>query len=275
MASRRPPVGQRRRPPRRPAAAAEHGRGPRRRAGRGPSGGARAAGRPAPADQGGVDRRGGGDERRSCARSTTWPPRPGSRCGGSPGAGSTPRPAPRPPRGCWPGPSRCAEADLERPGRRPGRRAALPPRPRRRDRPPQPGRAAALGRGAGVTGVVLPRHRAAHVTPTVAKAAAGAIEHLPMALVRRASPPPWPSSAGPGVWTVGLDADGDKRLVRPRPGRSARRPGARGRGRACPGWRAQRCDVVAAIPLPGPSSRSTWPPRGRRLLRRLPRPSGV
>jgi 23S rRNA (guanosine2251-2'-O)-methyltransferase len=37
--------------------------------------------------------------------------------------------------------------------------------------------------GAGVTGAVLGRHRAAHVTPTVAKAAAGAIEHLPIALV--------------------------------------------------------------------------------------------
>ena len=33
------------------------------------------------------------------------------------------------------------------------------------------------------TGVVLARHRAVHVTPTVAKAAAGAIEHLPMAVV--------------------------------------------------------------------------------------------
>ena len=36
---------------------------------------------------------------------------------------------------------------------------------------------------AGVTGVVLPRHRAAHVTPTVAKVAAGAIEHLDFAVV--------------------------------------------------------------------------------------------
>src|ERR1700741_2495403 len=36
---------------------------------------------------------------------------------------------------------------------------------------------------AGATGVVLPRHRAVHVTPTVAKAAAGAIEYLPMAVV--------------------------------------------------------------------------------------------
>ena len=58
---------------------------------------------------------------------------------------------------------------------------------------------------AGVTGVVLPRHRAAHVTPTVTKSAAGAIEHLRMATV--------PGMAGAltalsarDVWTVGLDA---------------------------------------------------------------------
>src|SRR5581483_11756354 len=36
---------------------------------------------------------------------------------------------------------------------------------------------------AGATGAVLPRHRAAHVSPTATKAAAGAIEHLPLALV--------------------------------------------------------------------------------------------
>ncbi len=32
--------------------------------------------------------------------------------------------------------------------------------------------------GAGVTGVIVPRHRSAHVSPTVAKTAAGAIEYL-------------------------------------------------------------------------------------------------
>ena len=37
--------------------------------------------------------------------------------------------------------------------------------------------------GAGVDGVLVPRHRAVHVTPTVAKASAGAIEHVPIALV--------------------------------------------------------------------------------------------
>ena len=36
---------------------------------------------------------------------------------------------------------------------------------------------------AGATGLVMPRHRSANVTPVVAKAAAGAIEYLPIALV--------------------------------------------------------------------------------------------
>jgi 23S rRNA (guanosine2251-2'-O)-methyltransferase len=37
---------------------------------------------------------------------------------------------------------------------------------------------------AGATGVVLPRHRSAEVTPAVCKASAGAVEHLPVARVR-------------------------------------------------------------------------------------------
>jgi 23S rRNA (guanosine2251-2'-O)-methyltransferase len=37
---------------------------------------------------------------------------------------------------------------------------------------------------AGATGVLLPERRAAHVTAAVAKASAGAVEHLPVAIVR-------------------------------------------------------------------------------------------
>jgi 23S rRNA (guanosine2251-2'-O)-methyltransferase len=37
---------------------------------------------------------------------------------------------------------------------------------------------------AGATGLVLPRHRAAEVTPAVCKASAGAVEHLPVAQAR-------------------------------------------------------------------------------------------
>ena len=36
---------------------------------------------------------------------------------------------------------------------------------------------------AGATGVVVPRHRAAEVTPAVSRASAGAVEHLPVAVV--------------------------------------------------------------------------------------------
>src|SRR5204863_9918373 len=37
--------------------------------------------------------------------------------------------------------------------------------------------------GAGATGVVLPAHGSARVTPAVARASAGAVEHLPVAVV--------------------------------------------------------------------------------------------
>jgi 23S rRNA (guanosine2251-2'-O)-methyltransferase len=37
--------------------------------------------------------------------------------------------------------------------------------------------------GAGATGVVVPEHRAARVTPAVCRASAGAVEHLPLAVV--------------------------------------------------------------------------------------------
>jgi 23S rRNA (guanosine2251-2'-O)-methyltransferase len=37
--------------------------------------------------------------------------------------------------------------------------------------------------GAGATGVVLPAHRSARVTPAVCRASAGAVEHLPVAVV--------------------------------------------------------------------------------------------
>ena len=58
-----------------------------------------------------------------------------------------------------------------------------------------------------MTGVVLPRHRSAHVTPTVAKVAAGAIEHVPIAVVAGV-PGALQDLERLGVWTVGLDERG-------------------------------------------------------------------
>ncbi|HSL58818.1 MAG TPA: 23S rRNA (guanosine(2251)-2'-O)-methyltransferase RlmB, partial [Acidimicrobiales bacterium] len=102
---------------------------------------------------------------------------------------------------------------------------------------------------AGVTGIVLPKHRAAHVTPTVAKAAAGAIEHLPMTLVG-GLPTAVARLRELGVWVVGLDETGDDRLD----GLDLTAPvclvlGAEGTGLSR--LVRQRCDAVAAIPLRG------------------------
>ncbi|MCZ7627891.1 MAG: RNA methyltransferase [Microthrixaceae bacterium] len=101
-----------------------------------------------------------------------------------------------------------------------------------------------------MTGVVLPRHRAAHVTPTVTKAAAGAIEYLPMALVA-GIPAAIEQMRSLGVWVVGLDSGGTT-SIHELP--VADEPvclvlGAEGRGLSK--LVSQRCDVVASIPLHG------------------------
>ena len=63
--------------------------------------------------------------------------------------------------------------------------------------------------GAGVDAVILPRHRAVHVTPSAAKAAAGAVEYLTMCVV-----PGLPTAIQQlrdnNVWVVGLDDAADK-----------------------------------------------------------------
>ncbi|HSJ91526.1 MAG TPA: 23S rRNA (guanosine(2251)-2'-O)-methyltransferase RlmB [Ilumatobacter sp.] len=65
--------------------------------------------------------------------------------------------------------------------------------------------------GAGVDVVVVPRHRAVHVTPTVAKASAGAVEHVPIALVA-GLPSALQRMRDAGIWVVGLDDAADRSL---------------------------------------------------------------
>ena len=116
-----------------------------------------------------------------------------------------------------------------------------------------PGNLGALLRAAecnGVTGVVLPRHRSVHVTPTVTKAAAGAIEHLPMTVVA-GLPSALERLKTAGLWVVGLDGGGDTPMDHLA---LAGEPlalvlGAEGAGLS-PLVR-KRCDVLAAIPLRG------------------------
>jgi 23S rRNA (guanosine2251-2'-O)-methyltransferase len=103
---------------------------------------------------------------------------------------------------------------------------------------------------AGATGAVLPRHRAARITPAVAKAAAGAIEYLPVATVA-GIPAAISQAARAEVWTVGLDAGGDVVVddlaIADRPLMVVL--GAEGRGVSR--LARERCDVLASIPMRG------------------------
>jgi 23S rRNA (guanosine2251-2'-O)-methyltransferase len=103
---------------------------------------------------------------------------------------------------------------------------------------------------AGVTGVVLPRHRSAHLSPTVAKVAAGAIEYLPMALVGGV-PAALQKLTQLGVWSVGLVGEATQSLdqlpLSDQP--VALVLGSEGAGLST--LTRKRCDALAAIPQHG------------------------
>ncbi len=103
---------------------------------------------------------------------------------------------------------------------------------------------------AGVTGVVLPRHRSARISPTVTKAAAGAVEHLRIATVS-GIPTAIADLARHGIWSVGLDiaADTDVYAMTVADGAVALVLGAEGRGLSR--LTRDRCDLVVSIPLRG------------------------
>lgn len=104
---------------------------------------------------------------------------------------------------------------------------------------------------AGVTGVVLPRHRAVQISPTVTKVAAGAVEHLAVSVVGGI-----PSAIARlnelGVWTVGLDMGGETSIFEL--SARARGPiafvlGAEGKGLSR--LVSERVETVASIPMAG------------------------
>lgn len=103
---------------------------------------------------------------------------------------------------------------------------------------------------AGATGAVLARHGGPTITATVAKAAAGAVEHLAIASVARI-PAALERLRSLGVWVVGLDSGGDAELFGLQ---LLTEPvvlvmGAEGSGLSRLG--RERCDVVASIPRKG------------------------
>ena len=111
------------------------------------------------------------------------------------------------------------------------------------------GSVARAAEGAGATGVILPAHGSARVTPAVCRASAGAVEHLPIAVV--------PNLArylgeikGPDLWAYAADSEGttsmwDADLT----GGLALVLGAEGKG-VRPLVR-RTCDGTIAIPLAG------------------------
>jgi 23S rRNA (guanosine2251-2'-O)-methyltransferase len=102
---------------------------------------------------------------------------------------------------------------------------------------------------AGFDGVVLPERRSAEVTPAVCKASAGAVEHIPIAVVRNLADFLADAKAA-GVWCYG--ADGDARTTYDQvnwSGGVVLVLGSEGRGlrpRV-----AAACDALVALPMRG------------------------
>ena len=103
--------------------------------------------------------------------------------------------------------------------------------------------------GVGATGVVLPAHGSVRVTPAVSRSSAGAVEHLPIAVV--------PNLArylaeikGPELWVYAADSEGSLSMWEADlTGGVALVLGAEGKG-VRPLVR-RTCDAVVSIPLAG------------------------
>jgi 23S rRNA (guanosine2251-2'-O)-methyltransferase len=73
------------------------------------------------------------------------------------------------------------------------------------------GAVARSAEGAGATGVVVPAHGSARVTPAVCRASAGAVEHLPIAVVPNLARY-LGETKGPGLWAYAAVADAETSL---------------------------------------------------------------
>jgi 23S rRNA (guanosine2251-2'-O)-methyltransferase len=102
--------------------------------------------------------------------------------------------------------------------------------------------------GAGATGVVLPAHNSARVTPVVARSSAGAVEHLPVAVVPNLSRY-LNEIKGPTLWVWAADAGGTPMGQADLAGGLALVFGAEGKG-IRPLVR-KACDGAVSIPLAG------------------------
>jgi 23S rRNA (guanosine2251-2'-O)-methyltransferase len=102
--------------------------------------------------------------------------------------------------------------------------------------------------GAGATGVILPAHRSARVTPAVARSSAGAVEHLPVAVVQNLARF-LNEVKGPRLWAWAADTGGAPMGEADLSGGLALVFGAEGKGLRPLVRRS--CDGVVSIPLAG------------------------
>ena len=103
--------------------------------------------------------------------------------------------------------------------------------------------------GAGATGVVVPAHGSAVITPAVARASAGAIEHLPVAVVTNLARY-LQEVKGPELWVFGADGEAETSMWdADLAGGLALVFGAEGKGLRPLVKRT--CDALVSIPLAG------------------------
>ena len=101
---------------------------------------------------------------------------------------------------------------------------------------------------AGAHGVVIPERRAAGLTPAAAKAAAGALSHMPIARVKNLNRAIEALKAR-GVWVVGTAMDGEDALAADLSGPVALVIGSEGDGIAR--LTLEKCDRTVALPMKG------------------------
>ena len=111
------------------------------------------------------------------------------------------------------------------------------------------GAVARSAEGAGATGIVVPAHGSARVTPAVCRASAGAVEHVPIAVVTNLAR--WLNDVkGPRLWVYAAAADAGQSLWQSDlHGGVVLVFGAEGKGLRPLVRRA--CDGAIAIPLAG------------------------
>jgi 23S rRNA (guanosine2251-2'-O)-methyltransferase len=103
---------------------------------------------------------------------------------------------------------------------------------------------------AGVSGVVLPRHRSVRLSPTVTKTAAGAIEHLAFAVVG-GIPAALSAMTELGVWSIGLAGEATESLYDQPLGRGPLALVVGNEEKGLAPLVRRRCDAVVSIPQHG------------------------